>query len=102
MTTSTMNPAEQILAQLGGRRFIAMTGAVCHSDNDGRTLIVKFKGSKIANLMYITLNEMDTYDVEICKYRGENMKTVKEVKNAYADMLKTIFETTTFLRTSLT
>jgi len=101
MSALQITPSDQILAQLGGRKFIAMTGAVCYSNNNGKTLIVKFKGSKVANIMYVTLNEMDTYDVQICKYRGMEVKTVKEVKGAYADMLKNIFEATTFLRTSL-
>ena len=89
----------EILNQLGGNKFIAMTGAACYSD--GNTLISKFKGSKIANIMYITLNSKDTYDVKICKHRGVNLKTVKEVHGVYADMLKTIFEKETGLIISL-
>jgi len=44
--------ASTILRQLGGNRFIAMTGATCYTDNN--TLIVKFKGSRAANIMYVT------------------------------------------------
>lgn len=94
-----MTTANQILAQLGGYKFIAMTGAVNFSS--GNTLISKFKGSKVANIMYVTLNESDTYTVKICKYRGMNEKVVKEISNVYADMLKPIFEQTTGLKTSL-
>lgn len=94
-----MNTATQILNQLGGNKFIAMTGATCFSD--GNTLIAKFKGSKIANIMYITLKENDLYDVKICKFRGLDVKPVKEVCGAYAEMLKNIFEQTTGLKTSL-
>jgi len=94
-----MNVANQILQQLGGNKFIAMTGASCFSD--GNTLITKFKGSKIANIMYITLNSNDLYDIKICKFRGMDVKTIKEVNGAYNDMLKPIFENTTQLRTSL-
>jgi len=39
-----MNAATQILTQLGGNKFIAMTGATCFSDNNGNTLVTKFKG----------------------------------------------------------
>ena len=95
----TMNTANQILSQLGGDKFIAMTGAACFSD--GNTLISKFKGSKVANIMYITLNEKDLYDVKICKFRGVSLNVVKEAKDCYADMLKQIFENTTGLRASL-
>jgi len=93
-----MNTATTILNQLGGNKFIAMTGATCYSD--GNTLISKFKGSKIANIMYVTLNENDTYDVKLCKFRGLDVKTIKEVTGVYAEMLKTIFEGTTGLKTS--
>jgi len=93
-----MNTATTILNQLGGNKFIAMTGATCYSD--GNTLISKFKGSKVANIMYVTLNENDTYDVKFCKFRGLDVKTIKEVTGAYAEMLKPIFEGTTGLKTS--
>ena len=93
-----MNTATTILNQLGGNKFIAMTGATCYSD--GNTLISKFKGSKVANIMYVTLNENDTYDVKLCKFRGLDVKTIKEVTGAYAEMLKPIFEGITGLKTS--
>jgi phosphoribosylpyrophosphate synthetase len=96
--SKTMTTATTILNQLGGNKFIAMTGATCYSD--GNTLISKFKGSKVANIMYVTLNENDTYDVKLCKFRGLDVKTIKEVTGVYAEMLKTIFEGTTGLKTS--
>jgi hypothetical protein len=98
-TKNKMTIASQILQQLGGNKFIVMTGATCYSD--GNTLVVKFKGSKIANIMYVILNSMDTYDVKFCKFRGLDVKTIKEVERAYSDMLKSIFEKTTGLYTSL-
>lgn len=98
MTTQTQVHIE-ILNQLGGNKFVVMTGAVCYSD--GNTLIAKFKGSKVANIMYVTLTDNDTYNVQICKFKGMDVKTIKEVNGAYAEMLKGIFETTTGLRTSL-
>ena len=94
-----MNAAEQILNQLGGRKFIAMTGAVCFSD--GNTLITKFKGSRIANIMYITVNELDLYNVKIGKFKGLDLKTIKEESNVYANDLRSIFESTTGLATNL-
>lgn len=96
-----MTPADIILSQLGGKKFIAMTGATCYSDNNGNTLIAKFKGSKVANILYVTLNDNDLYDVKICKFKGLDVKTVKEEANVYADMLKPMFENTTKLATSL-
>lgn len=94
-----MTTANEILNQLGGKKFISMTGATCYSD--GNTLVSKFKGSKVANIMYITLNENDLYNVKICKFKGTDIRTVKEVNGAYNDMLKPLFEETTGLRASL-
>lgn len=94
-----MTIANQILGQLGGNKFIAMTGATCFSDNN--TLIAKFKGSKIANIMYITLNSMDLYDVRICKFKGCEVKEVANQCNVYNEDLKSYFEKITGLRVSL-
>jgi hypothetical protein len=94
-----MNVASEILRQLGGNRFLVMTGATCYSDKN--TLIVKFKGSKISNIVYITLNAMDTYDLKFGKFRSLQVKTIKEFEGIYNDMLRSIFEQTTGLRTSL-
>ena len=93
--------AQEILNTLGGNKFIAMTGATVYSDNNGQTLIAKFKGSRIANIMYVTLNSLDLFDVKICKFKGLDIITVKELNNCYVDMLKPLFESTTGLRTSL-
>jgi hypothetical protein len=94
-----MNVASEILRQLGGNKFLVMTGATCYSDKN--TLIVRFKGSKISNIVYITLNAMDTYDLKFGKFRSLQVKTIKEFEGIYNDMLRSIFEQTTGLRTSL-
>lgn len=90
-----MKTANQILNQLGGNKFIAMTGAACYSDNN--KLIVKFKGSQIANICEISLNALDLYDIKFSKFRGMNVKIVKTFENVYNDMLQNIFEQTTKL-----
>ena len=100
-TTVMTTAAHTILKQLGGNKFIAMIGATCFINNNGQTLVVKFKGSPIANIMYVTLNGYDLYDVKICKYRGTDIKVVHEVENAYCDMITTIFTKTTKLYTRL-
>ena len=91
--------ASTILRQLGGNRFIAMTGATCYAD--GNTLVAKFKGSRAANIMYVTLNGLDLYDVKIAKYKGLEVKVVKEATDVYDDMLVDIFESATGLNTTL-
>lgn len=95
-----MQVQETILQQLGGRKFIAMTGASCYADGEN-TLVVKFKGSQKANIMYVTLNGLDLYDVKIAKYSGLNVKTIDETENADAEMLAPLFTKVTGLYTSI-
>ncbi len=95
-----MQVQTEIIAQLGGNKFKMMTGASFIADGED-TLIVKFKGSTLANIMYITLNALDLYNVRICKYRGLNVKDVDVSENVYSDMLCPIFEKATGLRTRL-
>ena len=89
----------ETLKQLGGNKFITMTGSKCFTD--GNTLIIKFKMCRKANIMYVTLNAKDLYDVKICKFSGMNVKTVAEITDAYSDMLRPFFTETTGLYTSL-
>ena len=95
-----MQVQAEIVNQLGGNKFKMMTGASFVADGEN-TLIVKFKGSTLANIMYITLNALDLYNVRICKYRGLNVKDVDVSENVYSDMLCSIFEKATGLRTRL-
>ncbi len=103
MTTTTHAPAQApadiILSQLGGTgRLSAMIGAKhFFSDDDGNTLVFKFKGSKVANYVRITLTPADTYTVDFKKIRGVEAKDVKVFEDVYADMLRDIFESTTGL-----
>jgi len=89
----------EILKALGGRKFLAMTGATCFADQD--TLIVKFKGCPKANIMYVTLTASDLYDVKICKYKNLEVKPVFEAKGMYFDSLPSTFTKVTGLYTSL-
>lgn len=91
---------QTIIDQLGGKMFALMTGATFLRNGENQ-LIVSFKGCKIANIMYITLDADDTYTVSFAKYRGMNIKTIKEVSGVYVDMLKKLFTDTTSLYTSL-
>lgn len=96
--------AHTILAQLGGNRFLAMTGAKCSADT--KTLIVKLPRSKVVT---ITLDDSDTYTVKTG--RLASMKEVFSGKPAvvwkneesfiYADQLQAIFTAHTGLATHL-
>tara|TARA_Y100000296_G_C5152956_1_gene247432 strand:+ start:788 stop:1120 length:333 start_codon:yes stop_codon:yes gene_type:complete len=106
-TETTRKIADVTLQQLGGRgRLSAMIGAQhFYSDNDGATLIFQFKGSRKANAVKITLNSLDTYDVEFVKKgtkrTGYLPTTVKEYGMVYADQLHSIFESFTGLYLSM-
>ena len=74
--TKTMSIAGTILEQLGGNKFIAMTGA-SHFVSDGNTLRMTLpkNGSK-ANRLYITLDEgTDTYTMHFFRYTAPRMNT---------------------------
>ena len=95
-----MNVATEILNQLGGNKFLAMTGShtLCA---DEKMLKMKLRKNAVrAQWLSITLNSMDTYDV--CFYSvNKNWEKVvkKEFNGVYNDMLVNIFETTTGLYT---
>ena len=92
--------AGEILRQIGGSQFIAMTGAkgfVC----DGYTAAFKIPTGK-NNVWKITLNSMDTYDIEIGTMRAGKYTQIKKIEGIYNDQLRGLFESETGLRTSLT
>ncbi len=103
-TEEAKNVAATIASQLGGfGRLTAMTNAkqFMH-DNDG-SLAFKFSGSRKVNYVKITLNCMDTYDVEFGKIKKFNY--VKDEQRSrdgvYGDMLVDLFEQATGLYLSI-
>lgn len=103
--TNEILPAHIILDQLGGRRFIAMTGAkhLGHSEN-GAVLSFQLP-SRFAkngiNAVKIKLDPSDTYSVTFMKIRGHNLATVSEHSGIYDDMLQDLFTRETGLDTHL-
>lgn len=105
MTTQTntdMTVANTILAQLGGRRFIVMTGS---TNFTGRADGLSFKvGSNPKGVTHVrvTLTDMDDYTVEFLKIRGTKMPvTLAEVDGIYCDQLEEVFTNHTGLYTRL-
>ncbi|WP_022721619.1 hypothetical protein [Rhodopseudomonas sp. B29] len=96
--------AQTILEQLGGRRFVAMTGARNFlSHNDGAlsfALPSNFATAGI-NRVKITLTPTDDYTIEFAKVRGVSIKTIASVDGVYADTLRDVFTDRTGLDTSL-
>ena len=93
--------AKTILQQLGGNKFIAMTGAK-NLGASGRSLQMKIgRNSKSISHVIITLKSSDLYDMEFIRVRGTSRKVVKKVTGVYNDMLGKIFTKYTGLRVRL-
>ena len=98
--------ANTILAQLGGRRFIAMTGA---RDFIGGDNFITFSlpagfAKEGINRIRITLDWTDTYIFEALKvYRGPELKadTIEKRDFVYTDDLQEVFTRVTGLDTHL-
>ena len=83
--------AKTILQQLGGNRFIAMTGAK-NFGASSKSLQMKIgRNSKSISHVVITLKSSDLYDMEFIRIRGTSRKVVKKVTGVYADMLGKMF-----------
>jgi hypothetical protein len=100
--------SRNIIAQLGGNQFFVMTGSkVKHyaiAVNSGNvTLTLTLTRNAVgANHLAITLNSMDTYDVQFLAVSKKSVKVVTENNGIYCDQLRGLFESTTGIRTSLT
>jgi hypothetical protein len=97
--------ARTILQQLGGTKFMAMTGAVNLLDT-GNGLSFRLVGSHDfikngINYVKITLDPSDTYTMEFGKIRGSKYTVIKTLDNIYNDNLREIFTRETGLETSL-
>lgn len=98
--------AETILKQLGGNKFIAMTGAKQFTkgkNSDGEEQITfKLPRAKDGiNVVIIALTSMDLYRITFGKLRGVDYKVVKEIDGVYNDQLQEIFTRYTGLDTHL-
>ena len=104
MNTTTL-PYQITLQQLGGGRFLAMTGAknLMHG-NEGRklyfTLPSNFAKGGI-NRVSVEIMPNDTYTMTFGKARGVNYTEKKKLEGVYNDMLRSIFTDVTGLHTSL-
>lgn len=99
--------SDTILKQLGGNRFIAMTGAkhFYAIPKEGLTpfggLTFRIPRSKGINRVSIMLDAQDTYTVWFIKDHGLKQTTMSEHYNVYADQLQSLFTEQTGLYTSL-
>lgn len=94
-----MEIAQEILNQLGGNRFIAMTGAK-NLLNGGTYLQFDLgRGKKVR----VNLDPSDTYTVTLYKWnaRALECKTVAERSDVYAENLREVFTDLTGLLCTL-
>ena len=89
------------LQQLGGNRFIAMTGAKQFVWDDDRMIFRIPKAKDGINKVVITLNAKDLYDVDYYRIRGVKATKVRSSKDLYDDMLQSDFTENTGLYTRL-
>ena len=98
-----MQTAQAILEQLGGNKFVAMTGAKNFLGDDNSLMFAL--PARLAkhgiNKVRITLNESDLYDIEFFKFHKLEVETISTTSFVYCDNLRMVFEETTGLRTSL-
>lgn len=102
MNTQTLNVATEILKQLGGNKFIAMTGSKNFIDGGNFLRMNLTKNKAKAKWLKITLNSMDTYDMSFFTADKEFNITVKaQFDGVYCDQLQDIFTQVTGLYTHL-
>lgn len=100
--TADLEVANTILQQLGGQRFIAMTGARAFvGGDDFLSFSLPAKGLDGGNKVRVTLTPMDVYTVETFYVRGTKFQACSTEEDVYCDTLRAVFERLTGLRSSL-
>ena len=96
--------AKNILEQLGGNKFVAMTGAK-NLSSLGNGLSFRLPGAGFTkngiNYVKIILDPSDTYTVEFGRIRGNTYTVINTTNDIYHDMLQEIFTKYTGLNTHL-
>lgn len=105
--------ANTILQQLGGNKFITMTGAKNFFTNGNDCCFSIGKNCSKANRVKIILNGDDTYTMQFIKFTADRFnsktgnftpakaETLKEYSGVYCDMLQDLFTSFTGLYTHL-
>ena len=96
-----MTVSQTILQQLGGNRFIAMTGAKNLVDHGNGLSFRIGRNCKGVNYAEITLNN-DTYQMEFLQIcRQGTVKIIAELGSVYAEDLQQVFTMHTGMDTHL-
>lgn len=101
--TIDVTVAETIMEQLGGNRFLAMTGArllLAHTWGLTLQLPSNFANHGI-NRVRIELNSQDLYDVTFSRARGLRLSYESKAEGIDCEQLAMVFSETTGLQLSL-
>ena len=106
MNEISNSEAKELLKQLGGRRFMMMVGAKgIARDKEGLHMKIGRNSKSISHVVIGYNRGKDLYDMKFLRVRksGNQMKvkTVKYVKDIYADQLHKTFEKHTGLYTRM-
>lgn len=94
--------AATIQAQLGGNKFVAMTGAHSFMATEVGLNFRIGRGAKSGiNLVTIKLEPTDLYSIEFFRVRGFSVKSIAKREMVYADQLQSVFTSETGMYTSL-
>ena len=104
MNNEVMNVPQTIIRQLGGNKFIVMTGAhflisspLCLTFS----LSSRTTRNKCNRVMITLIQDSDTYKVQFCKYHKFELKTITTIVGVHCSELQQIFTQETGLATSL-
>jgi hypothetical protein len=104
MEGEPMTIPETILSQLGGKRFIAMTGARNFTADGERKLMFSIPRRMAKNgIVKVTINLdwCDTYTIKFYRFDGFNVVLVAEYNDVYFDQLQDLFTQETGLYTTI-
>lgn len=107
MITTTKKPVPQfaidIMQQLGGNKFIAMTGSTNFVyDEQSQSISMKLRrNASKAQYLKILLTVMDVYTMQFISFTSGELVIVKECNNVYNDGLQSMFTSVTGLNTHL-
>ena len=98
-----LKPTEIIMRQLGGPKFVVMTGAKDFVATSESCIQFKFGrgAANKANAVRISLAGDDTYSVEFFNLRGAKSTLISEHEGVYADGLARLFTEQTGMAVSL-
>lgn len=99
---SNLAVAKEIIRQLGGQRFVAMTGAKNFTGGDRHVSfqLPRFAGVTV-NAVHIELGGDDLYAMRFLRVAGSKVSEIKKVDSVYCDALASTFSDVTGLATGL-